>query len=161
MGSSSASTSLQSFSSSSLFSQFTFFNTNHPYQASYDPRWWNRKIQSLWNSPSPTCWFGSFRATNLSRRQVEHFRSSSCHEWRTSCLVSGIRDRKASMETLNLVSYFQPSIVDLIFLNSTSDQHFGVGANLILPGRGKDMGDGWETKRSRAKGHKDWVVIKL
>ncbi|KAG1809352.1 galactose-binding domain-like protein [Suillus subaureus] len=42
-----------------------------------------------------------------------------------------------------------------------SDQHFGVGANLILPGRGKDMGDGWETKRSRQKGHKDWVIIKL
>jgi allantoicase len=23
------------------------------------------------------------------------------------------------------------------------------------------MGDGWETKRSRQKGHKDWVIIKL
>ncbi|KAJ7178372.1 galactose-binding domain-like protein [Mycena crocata] len=43
----------------------------------------------------------------------------------------------------------------------TSDQHFGVGSNLILPGRGKDMGDGWETKRSREKGHKDWAIIKL
>ncbi|KAG6833533.1 hypothetical protein H0H87_005184 [Tephrocybe sp. NHM501043] len=43
----------------------------------------------------------------------------------------------------------------------TSDQHFGVGANLIVPGRGKNMGGGWETKRSRAKGHKDWVIIKL
>lgn len=42
-----------------------------------------------------------------------------------------------------------------------SDQHFGVGSNLILPGRGKDMGDGWETKRSRVKGHKDWVIVKL
>ncbi|KAI0315952.1 Allantoicase [Amylostereum chailletii] len=43
----------------------------------------------------------------------------------------------------------------------TSDQHFGVGSNLILPGRGKDMGDGWETKRSRQPNHKDWVIIKL
>ncbi|KAH7911990.1 galactose-binding domain-like protein [Hygrophoropsis aurantiaca] len=43
----------------------------------------------------------------------------------------------------------------------TSDQHFGVGSNLILPGRGKDMGDGWETKRSRQRDHKDWVIIKL
>ncbi|KAK0241789.1 galactose-binding domain-like protein [Armillaria nabsnona] len=43
----------------------------------------------------------------------------------------------------------------------TSDQHFGVGSNLVLPGRGKDMGDGWETKRSRQKGHKDWAIIKL
>ncbi|KAM0746720.1 Allantoicase [Meredithblackwellia eburnea MCA 4105] len=45
-----------------------------------------------------------------------------------------------------------------------SDQHFGRGGNLLLPGRGKDMGDGWETKRSRGRlgtGTGDWVVIKL
>ncbi|KJA20710.1 hypothetical protein HYPSUDRAFT_772433 [Hypholoma sublateritium FD-334 SS-4] len=42
-----------------------------------------------------------------------------------------------------------------------SDQHFGVGSNLILPGRGINMGDGWETKRSRTKGHNDWVVLQL
>lgn len=42
-----------------------------------------------------------------------------------------------------------------------SDQHFGVGSNLLLPGRGKDMGDGWETKRSREKGHNDYVIIRL
>lgn len=42
-----------------------------------------------------------------------------------------------------------------------SDQHYGVGSNLLLSGRGKDMGDGWETKRSRTPGHKDWVIIKL
>ncbi|KAF8757022.1 Allantoicase [Rhizoctonia solani] len=43
----------------------------------------------------------------------------------------------------------------------TSDQHFGIGPNLLLPGRGKDMGDGWETRRSRTPGHKDWVIIRL
>ncbi|QRV94187.1 allantoicase [Ceratobasidium sp. AG-Ba] len=43
----------------------------------------------------------------------------------------------------------------------TSDQHFGIGPNLLLPGRGKDMGDGWETRRSRQPGHKDWVIIRL
>lgn len=43
----------------------------------------------------------------------------------------------------------------------TSDQHFGFGPNVILPGRGKDMGDGWETKRSRTPGHYDWLVIRL
>lgn len=42
-----------------------------------------------------------------------------------------------------------------------SDQHFGTKDNLILPGRGKDMGDGWETKRSREKGHVDWAIIRL
>jgi len=44
---------------------------------------------------------------------------------------------------------------------SCSDQHFGVISNLVLPGRGKDMGDGWETKRSRGKDHVDWALIRL
>ncbi|KAI2466830.1 hypothetical protein F4781DRAFT_423813 [Annulohypoxylon bovei var. microspora] len=44
---------------------------------------------------------------------------------------------------------------------SCSDQHFGTKDNLILPGRGKDMGDGWETARSRSKGHVDWSIIRL
>lgn len=42
-----------------------------------------------------------------------------------------------------------------------SDEHFGRKENLLLPGRGVDMGDGWETKRSRGKGHVDWVVVRL
>jgi allantoicase len=42
-----------------------------------------------------------------------------------------------------------------------SDQHFGVKSNLLLPGRGKDMGDGWETARSRSKTHADWAIIRL
>ncbi|KAL2436579.1 Allantoicase [Exophiala dermatitidis] len=42
-----------------------------------------------------------------------------------------------------------------------SDQHFGGKSYLLLPGRGKDMGDGWETARSREEGHVDWVIVKL
>ncbi|KAF9899493.1 Allantoicase [Lobosporangium transversale] len=42
-----------------------------------------------------------------------------------------------------------------------SDAHFGHPSNLLLPGRGSDMSDGWETKRSRAPGHVDWCLIRL
>lgn len=42
-----------------------------------------------------------------------------------------------------------------------SDQHFGSVDNLLIPGRGVNMGDGWETKRSREPGHVDYVIIKL
>jgi allantoicase len=42
-----------------------------------------------------------------------------------------------------------------------SDQHFGKASNLLLPGRGVDMGDGWETRRSRGGNHRDWVIVKL
>lgn len=41
-----------------------------------------------------------------------------------------------------------------------SDQHFGTKDNLLLPGRGIDMGDGWETKRSRGV-HIDWVIVRF
>ncbi|RAL06672.1 allantoicase [Aspergillus homomorphus CBS 101889] len=44
---------------------------------------------------------------------------------------------------------------------AASDQHYTPCSNLLLPGRGKDMGDGWETARSRAPGHVDWAIIKL
>ncbi|ELR02026.1 hypothetical protein GMDG_05188 [Pseudogymnoascus destructans 20631-21] len=43
---------------------------------------------------------------------------------------------------------------------SCSDEHFGVISNLLLPGRGKDTGDGWETKRTRGE-HVDWAMVKL
>jgi allantoicase len=41
-----------------------------------------------------------------------------------------------------------------------SDQFFGPPSNLLLPGRGVNMGDGWETKRRRTPGS-DWAVIHL
>jgi allantoicase len=44
---------------------------------------------------------------------------------------------------------------------SASDQHYTPASNTILPGRGKDMGDGWETARSRTAGHVDWAIFRL
>jgi allantoicase len=43
---------------------------------------------------------------------------------------------------------------------SCSDMFFGHKHNLIMPGRGVNMSDGWETKRRRGPGH-DWAIIKL
>lgn len=44
---------------------------------------------------------------------------------------------------------------------AVSDQHFSSADNLLLPGRGIDMSDGWETSRSRVPGHTDWAIVKL
>ncbi|TCH65137.1 allantoicase [Acinetobacter sp. ANC 4862] len=41
-----------------------------------------------------------------------------------------------------------------------SDAHFGHPHNLINPGRGINMGDGWETKRRRVPGF-DWCLLAL
>jgi allantoicase len=42
-----------------------------------------------------------------------------------------------------------------------NDMFFSAMSNLIMPGRGVNMGDGWETKRNRTPNNRDWVVVKL
>jgi len=41
-----------------------------------------------------------------------------------------------------------------------SDEHYGSVHNLTAPGRGANMGDGWETARRRGPGN-DWVIFAL
>jgi len=41
-----------------------------------------------------------------------------------------------------------------------SDEHYGAMGNLLLPGRGASMADGWETRRRRGPGF-DWVILEL
>jgi allantoicase len=41
-----------------------------------------------------------------------------------------------------------------------SDMHFGARDNMIMPGRAKNMGDGWETRRRRGPGS-DWAIVRL
>jgi allantoicase len=58
------------------------------------------------------------------------------------------------------------AVIDLFALEhggralAASDEHFGSMHNLNLPGRGIDMGDGWETARRRGPGN-DWVIVAL
>lgn len=58
------------------------------------------------------------------------------------------------------------TLVDLAALTNGArpvawnDAHFGSVENLLLPGRGVDMGDGWETRRRREPGH-DWCIVAL
>jgi allantoicase len=42
-----------------------------------------------------------------------------------------------------------------------NDMFFSSMNNLCMPGRGVNMGDGWETKRNRAPNNRDWVILKL
>lgn len=57
-------------------------------------------------------------------------------------------------------------IIDLLAIENggralaCSDEHFGSMHNLNLPGRGVNMGDGWETARRRGPGN-DWVILAL
>jgi allantoicase len=41
-----------------------------------------------------------------------------------------------------------------------SDAHYGAVNRILAPGRGLDMGDGWETRRRRTPGN-DWIIVAL
>lgn len=41
-----------------------------------------------------------------------------------------------------------------------SNAHYGAYQRLLAPGRGRDMGDGWETRRLREPGN-DWLIVEL
>lgn len=43
---------------------------------------------------------------------------------------------------------------------AANNEHFGLASSLLLPGRGVNMGDGWETRRRREPGN-DWCIIAL
>ena len=42
-----------------------------------------------------------------------------------------------------------------------NDMFFSHMENLLMPGRGINMGDGWETKRNRTPNNRDWVIVRL
>ncbi len=58
-------------------------------------------------------------------------------------------------------------IIDLALVNNCgkalqcNDMFFSAMDNLIMPAAGKNMGDGWETKRNRTPHNEDWVIIRL
>jgi allantoicase len=46
------------------------------------------------------------------------------------------------------------------YVVAANNQHFGAASNMLMPGRGVNMGDGWETRRRREPGN-DWAIIAL
>ena len=58
-------------------------------------------------------------------------------------------------------------IIDLALANNCgkalacNDMFFSAMDNLISPSSGKNMGDGWETKRNRTPNNEDWVILRL
>ena len=58
-------------------------------------------------------------------------------------------------KTINLTS-----VLNGASIIGCNNEHFGRAENIIAPGKGKNMGDGWETRRSRGKNF-DWLIIKF
>ena len=67
---------------------------------------------------------------------------------------------------VNWDTYNENNLIELSSLKlggsivAYNNAHYGDVSALLSDGRGKTMGDGWETRRRREPGH-DWIIIKL
>jgi len=62
--------------------------------------------------------------------------------------------KKFSKKIINLTSVLNGAVPI-----ACNNEHFGRAENILAPGSGKNMGDGWETRRSRGKNF-DWLILK-
>jgi allantoicase len=67
---------------------------------------------------------------------------------------------------INKDNFIEGELIDLASVMNgglgldCSDRFFSSPSNLLMPGRGVNMGDGWETKRRRDENN-DWSIVKL
>ena len=63
------------------------------------------------------------------------------------------KSSKLKNKKINLASLLDGSSVI-----ACNNEHFGKAENILAPGKAKNMGDGWETRRRREKGF-DWLIL--
>jgi allantoicase len=68
-------------------------------------------------------------------------------------LYGSIAKSKKLKKKINLAS-----LLDGASVIACNNEHFGKAENILAPGKAKNMGDGWETRRRRGKGN-DWLIL--
>ena len=63
------------------------------------------------------------------------------------------KSNKLKNKKINLAS-----LLDGASVIACNNEHFGKAENILAPGKSKNMGDGWETRRRRDKGF-DWLIL--
>ena len=64
----------------------------------------------------------------------------------------------AKSKTLENKKINLASLLDGASVIACNNEHFGKAENILAPGKAKNMGDGWETRRRRVKGY-DWLIL--
>jgi allantoicase len=118
-----------------------------------------------------TVWHTVLAENEVSAHSQNIFEISNSQSWthiRLNMFPDGgiARLRVYGEADVNWKNFVDDELIDLASIKNgakallVSDMFFSDKNNLIMPGRGKDMGDGWETKRRRDPGP-DWSIVKL
>lgn len=118
-----------------------------------------------------TQWFTVLAPSDVKAHSQNLFEISNNTSWthvRLNMFPDGgiARFRVYGEADVNWNDFVDGELIDLASIKNgakallVSDMFFSDKNNLIMPGRGKNMGDGWETKRRRDPGP-DWSIVKL
>ena len=142
-----------------------YFTGNYPPKASVEAT----------NDDNPTAdttrWTTILPASALGGDRHNPFPISAAGTWRALKLNifpdGGVaRFRVYGVVTADWNQVGADEVIDLFAIErggvalEANDQHYGHIGNLNRPGRGVNMGDGWETRRRREPGS-DWVIVRL
>lgn len=142
------------------------FLGNHPPHASLEAACIDDKT-----IPKENDWHEILEKNDLDPGSQNLFEINSDHEWTHIRLHiypdGGVARLKVYGEVRpDWSQVSNDQVIDLVAVEnggrvlSCNDMFFSHKDNLIMPNRGANMGDGWETKRRRAPGH-DWCILKL
>jgi allantoicase len=142
----------------------SFFTGNYPPEISIDACTSDDDIP-----PGDARWRSLVAKTRIKGNAHNYITVSDLHTWshlRLNIYPDGGVARLRVYGEVPPASHTEDGVIDLLALRhggralACSDEHFGSMHNLNLPGRGVNMGDGWETARRRGPGN-DWVVLAL
>jgi allantoicase len=116
-------------------------------------------------------WFPLLPSVNLGGNRHHYFPLAgewSCTHVRVNLFPDGglARLRLYGVPEFDPAARDEEGLVDLAAalqggtVVAANNEHFGLASNLLLPGRGVNMGDGWETRRRREPGN-DWCIVAL
>lgn len=118
-----------------------------------------------------TAWFSLLPAVNLLGNRNQYFSIAVdhlCSHVRVNLFPDGglARLRVYGTPVFDASATDSDGLIDLVSaLNggtvvAANNEHFGLASSLLLPDRGLNMGDGWETRRRREPGN-DWCILAL
>ncbi len=142
-----------------------FFTGNFPPQASLDA------CHSVEAPDESTAWQALLPRVNLQGNSKHYLEINNPHSWthvRFHIYPDGgvARLRLYGVASFDWNTVAADELVDLLAMQhggralAANDMHYGHMSNLLAPGDGVNMGDGWETRRRREPGN-DWVILKL
>ena len=142
----------------------SFFNGNQPEFVTIEGCYENNK------SLNKTIWTNILKKKKLDPNTKHYFKSNANQTFnfiRLNIFPDGGIARLRLFGNIDLSKEKSPknefdlaSVLNGSKVVACSDEHFGRAENLLSPGKSKNMGNGWETKRRRGPGF-DWVIIQL